>query len=260
VMTAAADAGAPAGLHVLVVDDEAPALNELAYLLGCDQRIASVTEAATSARALRAMETGRFDAIFLDIRMPELDGLDVARLLGRFSDPPQVVFVTAFDSFAVDAFELKAVDYVLKPVSAARLAETVSRLARSDSDARPDGGDDDEVIPVELGGVVSFVNRSDVRYVEAHGDYARLHTAQGSHLLRTPLTSLEDRWREHGFVRIHRGYLVALSHIDQLRVDSGHCSVRVHDVLLPVSRRHAPELRELLVRQASLAPSQRRPT
>ncbi|HEY9339339.1 MAG TPA: LytTR family DNA-binding domain-containing protein, partial [Kribbella sp.] len=111
---------------------------------------------------------------------------------------------------------------------------------------------DDEVIAVELAGVTRFVQRSTVRYVEAQGDYARLHTGQNSHLVRIPLSTLEERWRDAGFTRIHRSTLVALQHVDEMRVDGGRCSVRVGDDWLPVSRRHTRELRDLLVRSTSL--------
>ena len=113
---------------------------------------------------------------------------------------------------------------------------------------------EDEVIPVELAGTTKLVPRSSVRWVEAQGDYARLHTGAGnSHLVRIPLAQLEDRWSDAGFVRIHRSTLVALPHVDEIRVDGGRCSVRLGDRALQVSRRHTKELRDRLVRAASLA-------
>src|SRR5437868_15533678 len=102
---------------------------------------------------------------------------------------------------------------------------------------------DDETIAVELAGVTRFVQRSQVRYVEAHGDYARLHTGSGSHLVGIPLATLEERWGDVGFVRIHRSTLVALHHVDEVRVDGGRCWVRLGDRALQVSRRHTKELR-----------------
>jgi len=114
-----------------------------------------------------------------------------------------------------------------------------------DASARPPGAGDEQ-IPVERGGVTRFVPRSEIRYVEAHGDYARLHTGSESHLLRTPLTALEEQWADAGFVRIHRSLLVSLAHVDELHVDSGRCSVVVGEAVLQVSRRHTPHLRELL--------------
>ena len=91
---------------------------------------------------------------------------------------------------------------------------------------------------------------TDVRFVEAQGDYARLHTVTGSHLVRIPLAVLEERWAAVGFVRVHRSHLVAVKHIDELRIESGRCTVRIDDTEIPVSRRHTRELRDLLVRRA----------
>ena len=242
-------------LRALVVDDEAPALSELSYLLRQDERIGDIRTASNGADALRALDSAPVDVVFCDIKMPGLDGMALARVLARFADRPQVVFVTAYDEHAVDAFEVRATDYVMKPVRAERLAEAVRRVVEASSaNAPPEPApkEDDETIAVELGGVTRFVQRSQVRYVEAHGDYARLHTATSSHLVRIPLTTLEERWAEAGFVRIHRSTLVALPHIDEIRVDGGRCAVRLGDRVLQVSRRHTKELRDRLVRSASL--------
>jgi two-component system response regulator LytT len=148
----------------------------------------------------------------------------------------------------VDAFEIKAEDYLLKPVRPERLAEAIRRVAVS-ADVPAETFETD-TIPVELGGVTRFVSSADVLYVVAHGDYARLHTATGSHLVRIPLALLEERWASAGFVRVHRSHLVAVKHIEELHIDSGKCSVRVGDTEIPVSRRHTRELRDLLVRRA----------
>jgi DNA-binding LytR/AlgR family response regulator len=239
------------GLRVLVADDEAPAREELAWLLGHHPSVTTVRTASSGAEVLKALEDLDVDALFLDIRMPGLDGLDVARVLARFKAPPKVVFVTAYDEHAVEAFDLRAVDYLLKPVRAERLAEAVRRVIDAlGAGTDPVATDDDETIAVELGGVTRFVQRSDVRFVEAQGDYARLHTAGESHLVRVPLTTLEQQWAAAGFVRIHRSHLVSLRHIKEMRVDSGHWTVRVGDDVLQVSRRHSRELRDMLVRQA----------
>jgi DNA-binding LytR/AlgR family response regulator len=238
------------GLRVLVVDDEAPAREELGYLLGRDPRVTAVRTVGSAADALKALDADPIDALFLDIRMPGLGGLDLARTLTRFRDPPRVVFVTAHDEHAVEAFDLRAVDYLLKPVRQERLAEAVRRVSDSLGSTTAKETDDDETIAVELAGVTRFVPRSEVRYVESQGDYARLYTATQSHLVRVPLTTLEERWAGAGFVRIHRSHLVALHHIDEMRVDAGRCTVRIGDDVLQVSRRHARELRDMLVRRA----------
>ena len=244
------------GLRVLVADDEAPSREELSYLLGQQAGVGAVRTVASGAEVLKALEADEVDALFLDIRMPGLDGLDVARVLARFRRPPRVVFVTAYDEHAVEAFDLRAVDYLLKPVRPERLGEAVRRVRESLGTEQDPGQPaawqpaDDETIAVELGGVTRFINRSDVRYVEAQGDYARLHTADGSHLVRVPLTTLEQQWATAGFVRIHRSHLVALHHVDEMHVESGRWSVRLGDDVLAVSRRHTRDLRDTLVRRA----------
>ena len=245
---------APRALCALVVDDEVPALEELSWLLRQDERIAEVRTAGSGADALRALEAGDIDVVFSDISMPGLDGMDLARVIARFTQRPQVVFVTAHDQHAVDAFAIDAVDYVMKPVRADRLAEAVRRVVASAETAGSEPGpvvdDQDETIPVELAGVTRFISRSQIRYAQAQGDYARLHTPAGSHLVRIPLSTLEERWAAAGFVRIHRSTLVSLSHIKEVRMERGRCSVVLDEVELQVSRRHTRELRDRLLRPA----------
>ncbi len=160
------------------------------------------------------------------------------------------MFVTAHEDAAVDAFAVRAVDYLLKPLRQERLAEALFRLA-----AAPVRATEADTVAVELGGVTRFVAVADVRFVEAQGDYARLHTATGSHLVRIPMAQLEQRWAVFGFVRVHRSFLVAASHITELRVEpgGGH-AVRVGTgdgaTTIPVSRRHTRELKDRLVRRA----------
>ena len=242
-------------LRALVADDEEPALAELVYLLSKDPRIGEIRTASNGPDALKILQAADLDVVFCDIKMPGLDGIDLAKVLSKFTSRPQIVFVTAYDEHAVAAFELDATDYVMKPVRAERLSEAVRRVVSAGVAPQPlplPEDHEDEVIPVELAGVTRFVQRSTVRYVEAQGDYARLHTGQNSHLVRVPLSTLEERWRDAGFTRIHRSTLVALAHVDEMRVDGGRCAVRVGDDWLPVSRRHTRELRDLLVRSTSL--------
>ncbi len=233
------------GLRVLVIDDERPALDELTYLLESDDRIAEVHATDSPTEALRLLQQLEVDAVFLDIRMPGLSGIDLAQVISLFRIPPVAVFVTAHEQHAVDAFELNAVDYVLKPVRRERLAEAVRRVLAA---GHPEGPE--EQVPVERGGVTRFVPISEIRYVEAEGDYARLHTGRDSYLLRTPLTQLEQDWSAAGFFRIHRSILVATGFVDEIHVDGSRCSVIVDGHELQVARRHTRELRDLLVRNA----------
>jgi DNA-binding LytR/AlgR family response regulator len=225
---------------LLVVDDEQPALDELSWLLGRDDRVATVLVAGSATEALRVLHEQLVDVVLADVEMPGLSGLELAQVLSRFREPPRVVFVTAHTEHAIEAFDLQAVDYLLKPVREERLREAVRRVL----DTAPAPAEDR--IAVELGGVTRFVERSDVRYVEAHGDYARLHTSGGSHLVRMPLSVLEDRWRDAGFVRIHRSVMVALRHVDEVRTTDGRCTVVVEGRELQVSRRLTANLRDQL--------------
>jgi DNA-binding LytR/AlgR family response regulator len=262
----------PRGLRTLVVDDEAPARADLAWLLEREPSVATVAVAGDANEALRALQHDDIDVVFLDVRMPGLHGLDLARVLGRFSIPPKVVFVTAHEEHAVEAFELRACDYLLKPVRAERLRDALGRILPAGPDAappdpRPGGGapaagadaggpspggrsstDDLAVLTVGIAGRTRFVARSDVRYAEASRDYTRLHTADATHLVRIPLSALEARWVAAGFFRIHRSYLVSLQAVTELRATTGSVVVVVDGQELPVSRRQARELKEALVR------------
>ena len=245
------------GMVVLAVDDEQPALDDLRYLLSRDPRVGRILTAGDAMAALRLLQDPSVrtpDAVLLDIRMPGLDGMELARVLNGLRTPPAVAFLSAHDDRAVEAYEVGAVDYLLKPVRQDRLSETIGRLlaARAPVGTGPSGADaTDGRIAVDLAGTTRFVLRSDVRWAEAQGDYARLHMVNGeSHLLRTPLAVLQEQWAAFGFVRVHRGYLVALHLVVELRAaESGH-RIRVSGgrtvADLPVSRRHLRELKDML--------------
>lgn len=263
---------APDALTVLAVDDVAPALDELCALLADAPGVGHVARAGDAVSALRQIPGGRFDAVFLDITMPGMDGLELARVLAAMADPPEVVFVTAFDEHAVAAYGLGAVDYLLKPVGPDRLAEALARVRRVAGAVRPAEPaeppaaapqpppvprvDELAVVPVELGGRTRYLRREEVRFVEAHGDYVRLHTVSGSHLVRIPLSRLEEHWAPHQYVRVHRSFLLALPSVAELRSDaSGGLLAHTDAGDVPVSRRHARELREMLLDAAAGRPA-----
>ncbi|WP_026554008.1 LytR/AlgR family response regulator transcription factor [Arthrobacter sp. 35W] len=231
-------------INVLVADDELPAVAELSFLLGKDGRIGQIHRAGSGRAALAILEQSRIDALFLDIHMPGLSGLEIAHAINARPNPPAVVFVTADEDCALQAFELAAVDYLLKPVRAERLAATVGRLTELAAPA-PEGPEA-EMITVEKGGTSRLIRLDEVRYVQAQGDYARLHTAHDSYLVRVPLADLEQRWAAAGFLRIHRSYLVCMPFVSSLKLGAARPTLSVADAELPVSRRHLPLLRERL--------------
>ncbi|MGE0442220.1 MAG: LytR/AlgR family response regulator transcription factor [Gemmatimonadales bacterium] len=217
-------------IRAVIADDEPPARRKLRALLGRWPEIEIVGEAGDGLEAVAVVERHRPELLFLDIRMPELDGFEVLRSL----DPerrPQVVFVTAYDAFAVRAFEVGAVDYVLKPVAPDRLATAVERAAdRINRD-----------VPAPLEPLLEAVGRetrldrflvrsldrllvidvTEVRWIEAAGNYVKLQTASGRHLVRGTLRSLEARLDPTRFVRIHRSTLVALPEVHRFE-PAGH--------------------------------------
>ena len=175
------------------------------------RRWSTGSSAATDgAEALRKLASEAFDAIFLDVRMPDLDGVELARVLRRFAAPPQLVFVTAYDNAAVDAFELHALDYLLKPVGRVRLQEALERVdsaisapARNGegkpepSAPSPAGAAESEIVAVANArspGSTRLISRSSILYAQSHGDFVRIVVEDGRYLLRNTLTDLERRW------------------------------------------------------------------
>jgi DNA-binding LytR/AlgR family response regulator len=252
-LTVGADGGPTASFSAsaLVIDDELPALDELSYLLRTTFSITPVDAAQNSADALRYLQERHYDVVFLDVRMPALNGIELGNVLRRFATPPAIVFVTAYEEYAVRAFEIGACDYLLKPVSRTRLRTALERaLGHSPEQANPPRDDDlSGMIPVENAGRTRFISRDQVSWVEAEGDYVRMHTADGdSHLVRIPISHLEERWAAHGFIRIHRGYLVSFKRITEFCVTAGVHTVTVAGHSLPVSRRHLRDVRDRILR------------
>jgi DNA-binding LytR/AlgR family response regulator len=243
-------------LILLAVDDEQSQLEDLARLLRASPSVREVECALDGRDALTKVTNQRFDAIFLDVRMPDLDGLELARVLRRFATPPQLVFVSAHDEAAVEAFELHALDYLRKPVARRRVEEAIERVAAA-VDAAPavgehppgrpaGGGEEEEMVAVANlhGGSTRLLARGSIEYVQSYGDFVRIVTADGRYLLRATLQDIERRWEPFGFVRVHRQYIANLRTATELRpLIGGTAELTFGDGLtIPVARRHAAEL------------------
>ena len=244
-----------AALSVLAVDDEVPQLEDLARLLRANRRVSDVETAASAHDAvMKARERG-YDAVFLDVRMPELDGLELAKVLNAFPKSPALVFVSAFDTSAVATFELRALDYLMKPVTPQRIDEALKRIEAAAPVAaevaepapRQDPANGRDVIAVDdlRARGTRLLARSSILYVSAYGDYVRVYADSGRYLLRSSLTDVERRFTGQGFLRVHRQHLVNLTRAVEIRAQlNGTAVMRFENGGdIPVARRHVPELR-----------------
>lgn len=238
-------------LRILAVDDEPHALADVRRELERSPLVGEVDTATGAREALAKLRESRYDGLVLDERMPEIKGMALARLLRRVSDPPAVVFLSAHPSAAVEAFEVHAVDFLLKPVSAGRLRIALERVASTRR--LTNGTERDEttdVIAVDAPGVKAkrLVRLATISVVRAGGDYAYVVCDDGEFVLRTPLSTLEVEWERAGFVRVHRGFLVNLRRATELTSEANGTANLELDTgtRIPVARRNVAALRRRL--------------
>ena len=234
-------------LRAIIVDDEAPARSELRFLLDELGQTEVVAEAASVREAIEKLKEYPCEVMFLDINMPEATGLQLADGLQHLKYPPAVVFVTAYSEFAIDAFKVSAVDYLVKPVASARLAQALTRV--QESVALHAQAQRSERIPVEKGGKKILVAIDKIRFVMARDDYAYLQTDTDRYFSTVSLAQLEKRLDGHGFFRVHRGYLVNLSMVEEVEsVAGGTLLLTLNGVedKIPVSRRRVSTLKKAL--------------
>ncbi len=227
-------------LRVLVVDDEQHARDDLTWLLGQSDAVCEVLDADSGAAALRLLnERDDIDGVFVDVQMPGLDGVELVKVLKNYRRAPAIAFVTAYDEYAVDAFDLDVCDYLVKPVNDERLTDTLRRMRDRvhGHEPTPDAGALVQ-LTARVGNRQVCVDRDDVTMIEAAGDYVRVVTDDDTFLVRDSISSLTSAWSGAGFVRIHRSHLVRLDAIDEVRTIDGVRCVLVRGRELPVSRRY----------------------
>ncbi|HKE28030.1 MAG TPA: LytTR family DNA-binding domain-containing protein [Bryobacteraceae bacterium] len=218
-------------LTVLLVDDEPLARTGLRVLLEGDSEIAAVHEARDGQEAVAAIRALRPDLVFLDVQMPEMDGFEVVRQIGG-AEMPAVVFVTAHDRYAIQAFEINAIDYLLKPVTGERFDKALARVKeRLQSNA---GNEDSQKIlyllesltapkryvkrlAVRASGKTMFVDAADIDWIEAAENYVQVHTQRSSHLVHVTMNALEKALDPEVFARIHRSVIVNVARIRELQ-------------------------------------------
>jgi two-component system LytT family response regulator len=222
----------PAPVRVLIVDDEPPARKRLRALLANEPDVEIIGEAGSGTEAVKMIRAERPDLVFLDIQMPGTDGFGVIREIAD-DDPPLIVFVTAHDEHAIKAFEVQAVDYVLKPVIEPRLKEAVRRaverirgggvhdmtgelarlLDRLSQSAAPQSGR----LSIKREGSVTFVRVDEVDWIEADGDYVRIHVGKATHVIRETITEVLAKLPQARFVRVHRSIVVNTERIREVQ-------------------------------------------
>jgi two-component system, LytTR family, response regulator len=249
-------------IRVLLVDDEPLAREMLREMLQGDTEVEIVGESCNGREALDAIHTLEPDLIFLDVQMPEVGGFEVLTTLGK-EKAPYVIFVTAYDQYAVRAFEVQALDYLLKPFDQERFNASWER-AKAQLKRDRNGGMDERIITlleelkagnkflerlvIKTAGRIYFLETNDIDWIEAEGNYVSVHSAKKSHLLRETISSLESQLDPKKFVRIHRSSIVRLDYIQELQPwFHGEYRVILRDgTQLTLSRNHRDKLQEAL--------------
>ena len=219
------------GWNILVVDDEPPIRAELRYLLEKDTRVGQIAEAGNVTEAVESILSNKPDVLFLDITMPGRSGIELAETLQNLKTPPVVVFVTAFAEYAADAYNLDAVDYIVKPVEDARLSKALDKIETALGARR-----------------VVHAPRQPLRLTVDRGG-KKVFIAEGTYLINESISSLERRLASEGFIRVHRSYLVNLEDVHNVEIGStGLMELRLDRVTstVPVSRRRAAEVKSHL--------------
>jgi two-component system, LytTR family, response regulator LytT len=254
-------------IRTLIVDDEAPARSELRYLLERIPDLQVVGEATNATEALELIKVLNYDLVFIDIQMPGLNGLDVVATFKELERAPAVIFVTAYSEYAVKAFELDAVDYLVKPIDEERLLMAVNKArgrvsasvpAQQVTTSQKLGVQqeqsqlviDIERIPVESRGKTLLLPMQDIVYISSRNDIVFVHTADNTFITRFTLKTLEERLETKQFLRVHRGYIVNLRHVLEIVPMYGRSyvlKVRSNQKNeIPVSRRRGQKLKSML--------------
>lgn len=245
-------------MKILIVDDEALARDRLRQLLDESEEHVVIGDAGNGTQALEMATTLHPDVVLLDIRMPGMNGLETAQHFNALERPPAVVFTTAYDEYAIEAFDAQAVGYILKPVRRERLAKALQQAARLNTTtltavAEKSGlGHRRQHICARVRDELKLIPVGDIRYFHADQKYTRVCFAGGEHLIDDSLKQLEQEFADD-FVRIHRSALVAVAQIDALqKMDDGQVSIRLRNSDRPdeeqlvISRRHLAEVRHRL--------------
>jgi len=240
-------------LRAIIVDDEPLARSEMRYLLDRVGKVEVLGEASTAAEAYKLMDAICYDIAFIDINMPGMSGLELTEKMKSLSCQPAVIFTTAYSQFAVKAFELDVVDYLVKPVSEERLLTAVEKVRKRlkswrEKTAAPVAQIDR--IPLNKNGKTFLLCPAEIYYIESHGEFTIIHSEKGKFMSSVRLKDFEARLQKHSFFRAHRSYIVNLDHVvEMVALYGGLYSLKLKDPNhseVPVSRRQSRELKSLI--------------
>lgn len=249
-------------IQTLIADDEVLARRKLRYLLDTEPDIEVVGEGANAAEVIDLVDATAPQLLFLDVKMPGMNGLEVVEHLGRTTDRPvpHIVFTTAYDQYALQAFEIRAIDYLLKPFTAERLQMAIQRVREQIEFSELSAGRTQRTPKEKDGyttrlvfksrGRILFLAVSDIRWIGAEENYVRISTANENHLLRETMTSMEQRLDPQSFLRVHRSAIVNLKYVREVRTEpQGDFVVHMLDgQKVPMSRSYHARIRELLAK------------
>ena len=234
-------------LKAMIVDDEAPARSELRFLLDEIGDVEVVAEAENVREAIESLKKSRCDVMFLDINMPGVNGMQLAEALTKLKNLPAVVFVTAYGEYAAEAFDVNAVDYLVKPVETERLRRAVDKVRNAIGMTAKKAAA--ERIPVEKGGKKILVPVDKIRYITAKDDYSCLYTEDDHYLSTISLAQLEVRLADLQLLRVHRRHIVNLDYVSEVEsIPGGTLQLTMRDdgEKIPVSRRRVAPLKKVL--------------
>ncbi|XJZ26917.1 LytR/AlgR family response regulator transcription factor [Bacillota bacterium Lsc_1132] len=235
-------------IRVLIVDDEQPAREELSYMLGEISSVEVIGEAASGMEAVKKAKELKPDLLFLDIQLPDLSGLQVAELLNEFEFSIQIVFLTAYDHFAIEAFKLRAFHYLLKPYDAEDLIEVFNNFSEMVKEKQLKADQTKNKLAIETENGIAYLSPKEIYFIEKQGREVIIHTKTEKRKASFTLSELFEKLERFSFFRTHKSYLVNLEHIKELRTwFSGSYNLIMNDQAqseVPVSRNYVKSLRE----------------
>jgi DNA-binding LytR/AlgR family response regulator len=228
-------------MKCLIVDDNKMARMALKQLVGQVPSLEPVAECSDAMEALSALNTTHVDLLLLDIEMPDMTGLDLIKKLGN--NRPLIIFTTAKKDYAVEAFELSVVDYLVKPITLPRLLQAVEKAGEVlDSNKEEVKVEEQGFVFVKDNGVLKRISIEDILFLEAMGDYVKVHTLQKFHVVHATLKSIEEKLPVSKFVRVHRSYIVAINKIDYIQEGT----ISIGKTTIPVADTHKANLNRRL--------------